>query len=835
MSIVRTVLWGVIALPVAAAYAQPLPVQELGLLPGDLAVGAAVNSQQDHAVARGGDQYLVVWSDSRARSVGGSSPQSQSDIFGIRLDAAGNPIDPVPFAINAAMGEQRRPVVAWNGEAWLVMFVSQDPVGGYFADQVRGVRVSADGQVLDPTPILFPPSQFDPSTIGLQLAGLGGQWLVTRCVYHNDGYGTFLGGQRISSSGQLLDSAPIMLSDWVYGPTKTLVAGNEYLVVGPDWNSAATIKARRVSASLTPIGASFNVPSMNLATSGGEYYVVWLSNFTNLVGSRMTLTGILLNPAGTLITGEYSQYHSAVVAHDDTNWWVQWGAADQWGTVRISPAGAVLDPNGGVQLPIVIGGTINQVYSPVIVPRAGGGVMSIWYDSRPAQGNDTNVSMMPISAANVPGDEAVLSTSSANQRLPDFAGGPGGVSGRSAVVYVSEFANDDRVLVSFLDSKGMPMPGEPIVVAQGPTIDKAAIAWNGSVYMVTWDEGSSGLTPVQIKARRVHADGTFPDAEPISVMPGYAPDIEALGEDFLIGCSRYAQNPQFIDAWRRRISGATGQFLDAAPVLNGTGYVSNVRVRSDGTSWIMLYQSNWSHNSANVDAVMNFISASGVQTPPSNPTPYAGGTGTPDIACNGAAGAEGKYLIVWRNNTLASANNSIAGRIMNADRTFATGAFTISDAPGRQLSPVVGWDGSTFVVAWDDQRNQDAFFDHRTDIYAARITTAGQVLDPNGIAVIRDADAEATASILATSGMSLVASARFMLAPPLDSYRIGITRLGTPPCIADFNGDSGVDDLDITAFFTAFELGDPGADVNGDAGIDDLDISEFFASFEQGC
>ncbi len=54
-------------------------------------------------------------------------------------------------------------------------------------------------------------------------------------------------------------------------------------------------------------------------------------------------------------------------------------------------------------------------------------------------------------------------------------------------------------------------------------------------------------------------------------------------------------------------------------------------------------------------------------------------------------------------------------------------------------------------------------------------------------------------------------------------------------CIADFNRDDGVDDLDIAAFFLAFESGEQNADVNNDSGIDDLDISAFFAAFESGC
>lgn len=58
---------------------------------------------------------------------------------------------------------------------------------------------------------------------------------------------------------------------------------------------------------------------------------------------------------------------------------------------------------------------------------------------------------------------------------------------------------------------------------------------------------------------------------------------------------------------------------------------------------------------------------------------------------------------------------------------------------------------------------------------------------------------------------------------------------GCPACAADFNSDDGVDDLDIAAFFAAFEEGAECADVNSDDGIDDLDIAFFFAAFEAGC
>ncbi len=116
---------------------------------------------------------------------------------------------------------------------------------------------------------------------------------------------------------------------------------------------------------------------------------------------------------------------------------------------------------------------------------------------------------------------------------------------------------------------------------------------------------------------------------------------------------------------------------------------------------------------------------------------------------------------------------------MNANGTFATGNFTIAEAPGRQLRPVVGWDGSSFVVAWDDQRNQGSFFDERTDVYGTRVSETGAILDPSGFAIEAGPQGDATAAILCRGdGVSFVGSARFQTAPPFDTYRVGITMLG---------------------------------------------------------
>lgn len=757
----------------SAAFAQAPVITDLGLLPGDSEVLTATNSQQDHAIARGGDQYLVVWSDYRGQSSGSSAAQGSADVFGIRLDAAGQPIDAMPFLVAGGMGEQKRPLVAWNGSAWLVVYLSQDPVGGYYDHVMRAVRVSPAGQVLDATPIRFPPTTFTPNTVGLQLAGQNGQWLVTRCIYHEDGYGTYLAGQRIDANGTLLDAAPVMLMDWVYGATVSLAANGEYLVAGPDWNGVSP-KARRVGSNGQPVGAEFTLPSLQLATNGTEFYVVWVRDYVNLVGSRMSATGVLATPAGTMLVANFAQYSQSTLAHDGTQWWFEWGVSDQLHTLRINAAGAVLDPNGGRLLPVSIGGNVNTAYAVQMAGRAGGGVLVTWYDLRVALGYDTNVWTLPVSGANVAGVERSASTGTRNQRAPDFSAGPGTTR---ALVYVSEAANDDRVMLQRLDADGAPVAA-PMLVASAPAIGRASVAWNGSMFLVAWDGGVTGDPTMPIEARRLNGDGTFVDAAPFDVMSGFEPDVEALGDDFLVACAR-AMNYQTITAFMRIVDGPTRAFVTPATVLGG-GYVSvGPRVKQDGTRWVVTYHTHWSHDATQSDAVYQFVTPAGAVTAGLNPSTYSGGAGTPDVAFGG-----GRYLFVWRSNSLANANNYVSGRIMNPDGSFATPNFVISEAAGRQLRPVVEWDGSHFLVMWEDQRAQASFYDERTDIYGARVSPAGALLDANGFAVHASPNGDAGPALIAgPDGHALVASARFLPGPGFDTYRIGLTYVGGPDAL----------------------------------------------------
>ena len=116
--IVLLILLLAMILPAAAA-AVRVPSR---WLPGDAAIQPAAREQVAAFVASGGTNVLAVWADGRGNSVGGYYGETSRDIYGMRFDAQGNPLEPVPFVVTAARASQEMPRAAWNGTNWLVVF-----------------------------------------------------------------------------------------------------------------------------------------------------------------------------------------------------------------------------------------------------------------------------------------------------------------------------------------------------------------------------------------------------------------------------------------------------------------------------------------------------------------------------------------------------------------------------------------------------------------------------------------------------------------------------------------------------------------------------------------
>ncbi|MHB1462166.1 MAG: hypothetical protein ACYC1M_12850 [Armatimonadota bacterium] len=92
---------------------------------------------------------------------------------------------------------------------------------------------------------------------------------------------------------------------------------------------------------------------------------------------------------------------------------------------------------------------------------------------------------------------------------------------------------------------------------------------------------------------------------------------------------------------------------------------------------------------------------------------------TPIIAFDGT-----RYLMVWT-DYIHTPNDDIYGCFISKSGVAGT-PFVISSAPGMQKVAGMGFDGTNYMVVWDDYRNESS--SNAIDIYAQRISTSGTLV-----------------------------------------------------------------------------------------------------------
>jgi hypothetical protein len=89
------------------------------------------------------------------------------------------------------------------------------------------------------------------------------------------------------------------------------------------------------------------------------------------------------------------------------------------------------------------------------------------------------------------------------------------------------------------------------------------------------------------------------------------------------------------------------------------------------------------------------------------------------------------YLVVWQK--FGNGGYDIYGALVTTSGQ-PQGEFPVFQAQGEQIEPAIAFDGINYMVVWRDTRSGSGPSDD-TDIYGARVTKAGTVLDPAGIPI----------------------------------------------------------------------------------------------------
>jgi hypothetical protein len=95
----------------------------------------------------------------------------------------------------------------------------------------------------------------------------------------------------------------------------------------------------------------------------------------------------------------------------------------------------------------------------------------------------------------------------------------------------------------------------------------------------------------------------------------------------------------------------------------------------------------------------------------------------------------GMFLVVWQDMRNSRDWDVYAARVSPEGKVLDPDGILISGGAHNQAMPRVAWDGKNFLVAWQDFRSGAHY-----EVYAARIDSNGKVLDPEGIPITPNRD-----------------------------------------------------------------------------------------------
>jgi len=344
-------------------------------------VSTVANAEFSPVTAANGASFLALWADNRNAAASGV------DLYGLRLDPTGSPVDAAPFPICVATNDQAHPAVAAQGGNWLVAWSDWRLSANATHSDIFATLVGPSGAVMQPggIPICTATNDQDLPAVG----ALGTNFLVvwqdarrtSPTVTQIDIYGA-----RVSGNGDLLDATAFPIGRNSGQQTAPAIAANDYqaLVVWTGGRSGATVNQvyfARVGAdgavldtngiALCP--TSFTQTAPAVTGNGQGYFVAWAdwrgaaANAPNIYGAQVGTNGVVSPANGLPIRVAAGVQTAPTVAFNGLEYLVAWQEVIPGSTNRFSIAGARVGADGSVSADLLlnINSTGTSYSSPV--------------------------------------------------------------------------------------------------------------------------------------------------------------------------------------------------------------------------------------------------------------------------------------------------------------------------------------------------------------------------------------------------------------------------------------------------------------------------------------
>ncbi|HAM72597.1 MAG TPA: hypothetical protein DCM86_13225, partial [Verrucomicrobiales bacterium] len=310
-----------------------------------------------------------------------------------------------------------------------------------------------------------------------------------------------------------------------------------------------------------------------------------------------------------------------------------------------------------------------------------------------------------------------------------------------------------------VDAGGALLGGGPVTLSDAPGMQlEPHAATLGQTALVVWTDERDAATPggADIYGTRVSAAGTVLDpagilmslAAPATPTPGRqsAPAIAASATGFLVAWKDERSAPEG-DIYATRIDPA-GHVLNPGgiPLCLLDGIQAHPAVASDGTGFLVAWEDR---RNGGQDIYATRLDASGgVLEGDAFPLSLASLNQLLPSLCFGG----GNYLAAWEDNRSGLFRDIYAARVTPAGGVLEPDGILVTLSESQQHLPGMAWNGEVYLLAWREFRRTDGF-----DLYGTRLTTGGSILDPDGILISSQASFNSYAAIAASGNDFLVA------------------------------------------------------------------------------
>ena len=711
-------------------------------------VVAAPAAQQNPAVAANSGNFFVAWEDQRSSGGTGAS------IYGTRVTGAGVVSDPNGIALSPVGASA--PAVAPNGSGYLVVWTDGRNIANTGLD-IYGARVNGAGQVLDAGG--FPISQATGDQFSPAATANGtGSFVVWQDGRSVD-TGPDIYGARVTSSGGVSDAKGIPISTAAGAQASPAIGfnGADFLVVWTDQRGGGDFNI--YGARVTPAGGVLDTSGVPISTvNGGEFFpkvaasgtnflVVWEDyrnagvGFVDIYGARVNGAGTVLDRGGFPIgTGSGDRHTPAVASAVPalSDYLVVWQDSRNLGTsgqdiygARVTTTGAVTDPDG---FPV---STAPDDQSTPVLAFNGSQYLVAWTDARNTD-LDIYGALVTTGAAVSPPAGFVISTGSSGEQRPATAS-----NGTNYLVVWQDYRNGATtgadlygVRVSTAGAV-LDISAIPICTAASDQISPA-VATDGTNYLVVWEDyRNAATTGADIYGARITADGTVQDANGIPISTAASdqltPAVAGSGGAYLVVWQdgRNLANSG-TDIYGSRVSRA-GAVLDASgiPICTANAAQYSAAVAFNGNHFLVVWSDERNMAVSGVDIYGTRVGTAGaVLDSPNLAISQAPG----DAVFPAVASAGSDFLVVWEDgrNSATTGDDIYGARVTGPGVVSDPSGLAIAVAPDFQVAPAVAASGTNYVVVWQDGRNSGTT---GADLYGARVGTTGAVLDAGGIPI----------------------------------------------------------------------------------------------------